>query len=81
MSDQQTSDAVALKVWEDRIKEIICGEIGKIVDKESAAAAARVQERVSKSKVEIISKVVDRLRLIQRHSPAELRFEILIQER
>lgn len=65
--------------WEKRIREAIAAGIELIVCEEAEAAAARVQERVNKAKLEIIGRATERIRIMQRFSPGEIRFEVVIQ--
>lgn len=64
--------------WEKSLKKALAEAIGKIVDDEIEKMMATVHAQIAVKKAEIISKAVERVRVIQKQSNAEVRFEVVI---
>lgn len=64
--------------WEKAIKKALAEAIGKVVDDEIEKMMATVYDQVALKKAEIISRAVERVRVIQKQSNAEVRFEVVI---
>lgn len=72
-----TDTPAASEFWGTRIKEAITKEIETIIDEEAKAASERVGKRIADKKAEIVMRAVERIKIMQKDYPHELRFEVV----
>lgn len=73
------ADEKALDFYEKAIKQALHDAVENIVSEEALEASRRVEKRIAETRSALVERVVNRIKVVQRFQPGDLRFEIIFQ--